>query len=430
MSTDVRGEEGTPAEGGPAPAAGWLNRNVLGMGLASLLSDANHEMATAVLPGFLAALGAPAYALGLIEGVADALSSFVKLGGGWWGDRVGHRKAIITAGYALTGSAKALFAVAAGWPLVLVGRTLAWFGRGFRSPLRSALLAESVSAADRGKAFGFHRAADTIGAIVGPLLGAALLRLLGPYTAGDATSPFRIIFLLTLIPGLGSALVFALLVQEKRRAARGGARFWASVRALPADFRRYLLAVGVFGLGDFAPALAILAATELLKPTWGVVAAAQAAALLYAWRNAIHAATSYPAGALSDRWGRRGLLALGFVLGGLMAAGFAAAFLLGLGGLPLLVVLFTVAGVSVAAVESLEDAYAADVVPDESVRGLAYGVLGTVNGVGDFVSSAVVGLLWSVNPALGFGYAALAMLLGAAFLGGLGRARTIPRGGV
>ncbi|HJT77077.1 MAG TPA: MFS transporter, partial [Gemmataceae bacterium] len=147
--------------------------------------------------------------------------------------------------------------------------------------------------------------------------------------------------------------------------------------------------------------------------------AAQAAALLYAWRNAVHAASSYPAGALSDRWGRRGLLALGFVLGGLTAVGFAVALPLRAGGLPLLVLLFTASGVSVTLVDALEGALTADVVPDESVRGLAYGVLGTVNGVGDFVSSALVGLLWSVNPALGFGYAALAMLLGAAFLRGL-----------
>ena len=113
-----------------SPPEGWLNRNVLGMGLTSLLSDAGHEMATAVLPGFLEALAAPAYALGVIEGFADALSSFVKLGAGWWGDRFGHRKAITTAGYALTGVMKAVFAFAVGWPLIFLGRALAWFGRG------------------------------------------------------------------------------------------------------------------------------------------------------------------------------------------------------------------------------------------------------------------------------------------------------------
>ena len=154
-----------------SPSGSWLNRNVLGMGLTSLLCDAGHEMATAVLAGFLAVIGAPVYSLGIIEGMADALSSFVKLGAGWWSDRLGHRKAITTAGYALTGSAFLLFALAASWPLVLVGRVVAWFGRGIRGPSRNAMLAESVAPADRGKAFGFHRAADTLGAIHRPVGG-------------------------------------------------------------------------------------------------------------------------------------------------------------------------------------------------------------------------------------------------------------------
>ena len=121
--------------------ASWLNRNVVGMGLTSLLSDAGHEMATAILPGFLTVLGVSAAALGIIEGVADATSSFVKLGAGWLSDRLGHRKPITVGGYLLTGLSKGLFAFAYGWPLILVGRVLGWFGRGIRGPLRDAMLA-------------------------------------------------------------------------------------------------------------------------------------------------------------------------------------------------------------------------------------------------------------------------------------------------
>ena len=174
-------EEVMVSENGLPPPGGWLNRNVFGMGLTSLLCDAGHEMATAVLAGFLTVIGAPVYSLGIIEGVADAMSSFVKLGAGWWSDRLGHRKAITTAGYALTGGAFVLFAVAVSWPLVLVGRIVAWFGRGIRGPLRDAMLAESVAPGDRGKAFGFHRAGDTLGAIIGPLMAAGLMFLLQPY---------------------------------------------------------------------------------------------------------------------------------------------------------------------------------------------------------------------------------------------------------
>jgi MFS family permease len=399
-----------------SPPEGWLNRNVLGMGLTSLLSDAGHEMATAVLPGFLEALAAPAYALGVIEGFADALSSFVKLGAGWWGDRLGQRKAITTAGYALTGVMKAVFAFAMGWPLIFLGRALAWFGRGIRGPLRDAMLAESVATRDRGKAFGFHRAGDTLGAIIGPLLGAAVLHGLEPQAGADPTRPYRLVFLLTLIPGLGSALAFAWLVKEKHRAPSPH-RFWASVKALPADFRRFLVGAGVFGLGDFSPTILILAATQLLTPVYGIVDAAQVAALLYALRNAVYAAASYPIGAVSDHYGRRGLLALGYVAGGVMAAGVAAIFMLPSAGLVLLAILFVLSGISIAAVDALEGALTADLVSDESIRGTAFGVLGTVNGFGDFISSTVVGFLWwGVSPVAGFAYAAVLMLVGAGLL--------------
>jgi MFS family permease len=416
MDEDVQ-KDGPPLDRPPSVhPGGWLNRNVLGMGLTSLLSDAGHEMATAVLPGFLEALAAPTYALGVIEGFADALSSFVKLGAGWWGDRLGHRKGIATAGYALTGTMKAVFAFAVGWPLIFLGRALAWFGRGIRGPLRDAMLAESVASRDRGKAFGFHRAGDTLGVIIGPLLGAAVLHWLEPYAA-DPTRPYRLVFFLTLIPGLGSALAFAWLVKEKRRTPNHQLRFWASVKALPVDFRWFLAGAGVFGLGDFSATLLILAATQLLTPQVGIVEAAQVAALLYALRNAVYAAASYPIGAVSDHYGRRGLLALGYVVGAVMAAGIAALFLLPIAGLIPLTILFVLSGISIAGVDALEGAMTADLVPDESIRGTAFGVLGTVNGIGDFISSTVVGFLWwGISPVAGFAYAAVLMLIGAGLL--------------
>jgi MFS family permease len=422
MSEEPPNAAGSPDRATTAAPAGWLNRNVVGMGLASLLSDASHEMATAVLPGFLQALAAPAYALGVIEGFADALSSFVKLGSGWWGDRVGHRKGIVTAGYLLTGVTKALFAFAVGWPLIFLGRALAWFGRGVKGPLRSAMLAESVAAKDRGKAFGFHRAGDTVGAIIGPLLGAAVLHWTEPYAedlyaGADATAPYRLVFLLTLIPGVGSALAFAATVTEKRRAGHPHRRFWTSMQALPVGFRRFLLGAGVFGLGDFSATLLVLAATELLTPAYGLVDAAQVAAVLYALRNAVYAAASYPTGHMSDLFGRRGLLAVGYLVGAAMCGGFAAVSVLSSVGLVALGLLFVLSGISIAAVDSLEGALAADLVADESLRGTAYGVLGTVNGLGDLVSSAAVGFLWwGIGPVAGFAYASVMMLVGAGLL--------------
>ncbi len=380
------------------------------MGVTSLLSDASHEMATAVLPGFLAVLGLSPAVLGVIEGVADSTSSFVKLGSGWMSDRLGHRKPVTVGGYFLTGISQSLFSLATGLPLLLVGRTVGWFGRGVRGPLRDAMLADSVPPSARGKAFGFHRAGDTVGAIIGPLAGVWLLTYLHPRT-GDPSEPFRIIFLLTLIPGIGSGVAFAALVREKR-GAPSQIKLWTTLRALPRPFWRFLLGVGIFGMGDFARSLMILAAAQLLVPSYGLKRAAEIAGLLYVGYNVFYAALTYPVGALSDRLGRRGLLSIGYGAGALASLGLLAAFRWKLDFVVYLLALFALSGFSMAAVDALEGAATADFIGTE-IRGTAYGVLGTVNGAGDLAASVVVGALWTaVSPASAFAYAAILMAFG------------------
>lgn len=380
----------------------WLNRNVIAMTVTSFLSDCAYEMVTAVLPSFLSAIGVAAAALGWIEGVADAISSSVKLGAGWWSDRVGNRKAIVVFGYALTAAPLGLFALATGWPLVLLGRSLSWLGRGIRGPLRDAMLSESVAPHWRGRAFGFHRSGDTLGAILGPLAGVALLSVL---PAPDKAAPFRALFLLSLIPGFASAAVFA-FVREPRRAAIRGLHLWKALRTLPPRYLRFLTGAGLFGLGDFSPALLILAA--------GAVTGARTAALLYAFRNVFYAASAFPVGWLSDRMDRQKLLAVGCALGALTAFATAALFrphapVVALAGV------FAVAGIYMGMQDALEGAIPADLVAAES-RGTAYGLMGAVNGVGDLVSSALVGTLWSLlSPIAGF-TAAGALMLSGAFL--------------
>jgi MFS family permease len=394
----------------------WLNRNVLGMGITSFLSDACHEMATTVLPGFLAVIGAPASALGIIEGVADAISSFVKLWGGWISDRLGHRKLLTTAGYFLTGISKSLFALAATWHLVLVGRVIGWFGRGFRGPIRDAMLADSVDPAARGKAFGFHRFGDTLGAVVGPLLGVWLLSVWQDTAQEHPSLPFRNIFLLTLIPGVLSAVVFALTVVEKRHTTNHQLQLWGTIRSLRPDFKRFLIGVGLFGLGDFAPTLLILAATTLLTPTYGIVHAAELAGVMYVVRNITYALASYPIGALSDRVGRIPLLVAGYGVAVLTISGFVAAFLLQWNQPISLFFLFALAGIFIAAEDTLEGAITADFSSSDT-RGVAMGMLGTVNGIGDFFASTMVGILWTAtSPVVGFGCAAVLMACGMVFL--------------
>ena len=393
---------------GDAPEkARWLNRNIFGMALSSFLSDAGHEMATAILPLFLISIGAPASALGIIEGVSDGISSFVKLGAGWFSDRVGRRKPIAVTGYFLTGLTTGLFAFANTWPQVLLVRSAGWLGRGIRGPVRDAMLADSVSPEARGRAFGFHRMGDTLGAVLGPALALILLTMLAGHEATQDT--YRQIFLLTLIPGILSAISFLTLVKERSKGLINRKSLVSSVQAMPLKFRFYLIGVGLFGIGDFAHSLLTLRAAEILTPTMGATAAGQTAILLYVVHNILYAAMSFPIGALADKVGKRGLLAAGYVLAAVMAIGWIVAvpsvWYLGL--------LFALGGVFIAAEDTLEGAIAADLLPEE-VRGTGYGVLATINGLGDLVSSIMVGFLWtSFAPGVGFGYSAILFVAGA-----------------
>jgi MFS family permease len=394
------------------PPEHWLNRTVLGAGITSGLGDLTYETGNVILPGFLAVLGLPAAVLGTIEGIADGISSFTKLAAGYIAERLGVRKALVVAGYGLTTLMQALLALATGWWLVLAARVVGWFGRGVRGPLRDAIIAEAVTPATRGKAIGFHRAADTLGAVLGPLLGVALLAWAQTLSLADASGPFRLVFWLTLIPGVLSVLSFVLLVRDDRSALNPHLRLGAALRSMPGPFRRYLAAVGVFGLGDFSPLLLILAATELLTPRYGVVTAAQVAGLFYTGRNLVQVQASYPVGALADRVGHRPALVVGYAAGTATAGLLVLAFALRTDSLWLLGVIFALSGLCIAVEDALESAMTADLVPQET-RNLGYGVLGSVNGLGDLFSSVAVGLVWSlVSPASAFALAGAIMLAG------------------
>ncbi len=403
----------------------WLNRNVFAFGLTSLLSDFCHEMATAVLPQFMQAIGSSAAVLGFIEGVADALSSFTKLGAGYHSDKIGHRKGWTVFGYLLTAIAKAVFAFAVAWPLILLGRVVGWLGRGIRGPLRDAMLAESVNVQDRGKAFGFHRAADTLGAILGPLAAFGILTLIAknPHMANyfgawfpsfiDAPGgPYRIIFLMTLLPGILSVVSIMYLVKEKKRTPNHNLRFWDALRAMPKSYRLFLLAVGLFGLADFAPTLMILRATTILEPEVGLLEASRLAAFLYLIRNMSYAIASFPIGTHSSKFSRSRYLAAGYGIAVITFLGFA--FILP--SVSWFVVFFILAGIFIAWEDTVEGIAVRDYV-NEDIAGTAYGMLGVVNGIGDFASSFIVGLLWtSVGASWGFVYAAVVGLAGTIFM--------------
>lgn len=391
---------------------GWFNRTVAGAGLTSALGDFCYETTAVILPGFLAVLGVPAAALGIIEGVADAVASFTKMIAGHIADKFGHRKLLVLVGYGLTPLGQVLIALAVGWPLILLGRIVSWFGKGLRGPLRDAIVVQSITPDTRGRAFGFHRAMDTIGAVAGPLLGVALLGWAQHLPWETAAGPFRLVFWLTLIPGALAVLAFLLLVRDPEQSPNPELKFFSTLRGLPARFKRYLAAVGIFGIGDFSHSLLILAATQMLTPSMGVVEAAQVAGLLYVWRNIVQVATSYPIGVLADRYGQRGVLITGYGLGVLTAALTAFVFAIGVGTVGVLAGIFFVAGLYVAVQEALESTVTAEMVSQDKLA-MSYGALGTVNGGAKFVSSAAVGVLWSaVSPVFSFSVAALFMAAG------------------
>ena len=380
----------------------WLNRTVLGVGLTSLFSDWSHETATSVLPAFLAAIGAGPAWLGFIEGVADGLSSFAKLAAGHYTDRLKHRKPLAIFGYAVTALATASFALATSAYQVLIGRSLAWLGRGVRSPAKKALLAADVPPGAYGRAFGLERLMDTIGAIAGPLTALWLLEKTG--------HNYQRVFLWTLLPGLVAVAAFWLLVRERPIAAKEKRSFLTGLRELPVPFRRFLLGVGVFGAGDFSHSLLILYASRMLAPELGLARAASIAVVLYTVHNLFSAGSAYGSGWLSDHVPQRKIvLAAGYFLAGitaiLLCTSTHSMWLLG--------VIFVLGGLYFGVADAMEDTVAAELVPKEQ-HGMAFGTLAAVNAVGDFLSSLLVGFLWSgVSVQAAFGASAVLFFVGA-----------------
>lgn len=394
----------------------WITRDVIGLALNRFLSDLGHEAGTSILPAFLALLGAPPFALGTIEAVSDGLSSFTKLFAGWLGDRVSQRKPWAALGCVLTGITTGMYGMAGAWPGILAARTLGWAGRGLRRPLHDAMLADAVPAEARGRAFGLDEAADTLGAIAGPLAALAMLTLL----SGSRPAPgsYQLIFWLAAIPGVLAAVCLMLLVSERRQASRNRLSLRSSFTALPSPFRRYLVGIGIFGVGDFSHTLLILRATQLLSLTHPD-RAASIAIQLYTLHNVFYAAGSYPLGALADRFGKRGLLVGAYGLAALMNG----LLIVAPPSVLLLAAIFIMGGTVYASQQSLERAIAADLAPEE-VRSTGFGALAAVNGIGDFVSSLAVGALWTVfTPEIGFAYSLVLSLAGAVAISSALRSR-------
>ncbi|HEX3717195.1 MAG TPA: MFS transporter [Verrucomicrobiae bacterium] len=382
------------------------------MGFASLFSDWSHETATAVLPVFLATMGAAAAWLGLIEGISDGLSSVAKMASGVYTDKLQRRKPIAVIGYVVTALGTASFGFATNAWHVLSARAAAWLGRGVRTPVRKALLAAAVTKETYGRAFGFERMMDTIGAIIGPVTALGLLELLHHH--------YRGLFALTLIPGLAAAAVIAILVKEKERKPVPHISFGQRLRLLPAAYRKFAVAVGLFGAGAFAHTLLILLAVQKLTPALGSARAANVAVALYVLHNIFSASFAFIGGWLGDRFPKHMLLAIGY----LMSAAMCLCIIFAPANIETLALIFILGGTNVALEDTLEDSLCAELVTQEN-HGVAFGTLATINGIGDFLSSIIVGGLWTaVGTRAAFGYSAALSLAGATLVLMLGKSKS------
>jgi len=369
-----------------------LSRNTFLLAASSLFADISTEMLYPVLPVFLTGtLGASGSIVGLIDGCAQAAQNIVQGFSGALSDRLQRRKPLALAGYFLAAIAKPLIGFATVWEAVFGARLLDRLGAGARSAPRDALLAASVDEENRGRAFGLEGLGDNAGAFIGPLVAAFLLY--------ELNFDLRSIFFLAVIPGL-LAFLMVLLVREHRAAVAAKAKIDVGLRQFPRPYWNYLLATALFGIGNSSNAFLILR-------TQDIGASLASTILIYAGFNFVAALISYPAGSLSDRWGRKHVLLASFVIFLFAYLGFALAH-----NIVLIAALFVTYGLYQGIFRAVGKAFASDFVPDR-LRASAIGWYNTTVGLLQLVASVVAGLLWDrVDHAAVFHFGAIFAAVG------------------
>jgi MFS family permease len=357
-----------------------LPRTVIALGAVSLLTDLSSEMIYPLLPVFLSTvLGAGPLAIGAIEGAAESVAALLKLASGWWSDRLPRRKPLVVVGYGIASIVRPLIGLAQGVGQVLAIRLADRAGKGIRGAPRDALIADAVDPSQRGRAYGFHRAADHAGAVAGPLLAFALLSWF--------YLPLRTVFLLAAIPAAAAMLTLIFGVKESRReAAAAGKGPNLARQGLDRRFWRYLGVLLLFTLGNSTDALLILRANEL-----GVSAAL--VPILWAVLHVVKSLSSTPGGVLSDRLGRRPLIIGGWMVYAAVYLGFAFASATWHAW-----ALFIVYGLYFGMTEGVEKALVADLVP-ANVRGAAFGWYNLTIGLAALPASLIFGGLWQAYGA-------------------------------
>jgi MFS family permease len=384
-----------------------LPHNVVAIGLVSLLNDASSEIIYPMLPAFLAlALNASPKAIGVVEGMAESVSSLLKLFSGYFSDKTGKRKGLVVIGYGLASVMRPLLALTTTWYQVLVVRFTDRVGKGMRSAPRDAMIADAATPAERGLAFGFHRAMDHGGAVIGPLIGLALLWFVAPDPRTPSKAEYSTIFLFASVPALLAMLVLIFAVREthaaprqgaagkveaKASAAAAGGRLRLTLRGFDANFKWFLVLVALFTLSNSTDAFLIR------RAQMAGVSTGQGTLLLWSALHLSKVLSSIVGGDLSDRLGRKTLIVSGWLLYAAVYLGFAYVSTPGAAW-----ALFLVYGVYFGLAEGAEKALVADLVRPEQ-RGTAYGLYNLAFGITVLPASLLMGALWDAwNPETAF----------------------------
>lgn len=362
-------------------AKSWFNKNVLSLGAVSFFTDVSSEMIFPLLPIFLSRfLGVGSQIIGLIEGVADSISSLLDIFVGYFSDARKSRKQFVLAGYGLSALTKIGIAFASIWQQFFFLRGFERLGKSIRSSPRDALIAASTEEASRAKAFGLHRTLDTLGAIAGPAIAYIILSSLG-----ETESAYRTVFTFAILPAFIAVALIAFLVREPKKKARPQKKrigFWQSLKLLTPNYRSFVFISCIFSLAYFSFALLILRAHEIGVSDSDIL-------LLYLLYNVVYALASVPIGALADKFGKKNTITLSFALYALICIGFASVTQWWQVAL-----LFVLYGIFVSADESVNKAYISGMVGDKS-RGIALGAYNSAVGAAYLPANLLLGFLWA-----------------------------------
>lgn len=372
-----------------------FSKNVFFTGLVSFFMDVSSEMIYPLVPLFLAnVLGVNKSMIGLIEGIAESTASILKVFSGWLSDRIGRRKNLMIAGYTISTLSRPIIALAGAWQQVLASRFVDRLGKGIRTAPRDAIIAESTETTHLARAFGFHRSLDTMGAAVGPAIALILLQLYN--------NNYQMVFWLSMIPGAIAVLIIIAFIRDKKRAAVAPAeRPRLTLKHFDWRVKFFIVIATLFALGNSSDAFLILRAEQV-----GITTAMIPA--VYLVFNLVYSLSSIPAGIAADKYGKKRIILLGFVLFAGLYYGFAAAK-----STTTIWVLFSLYGVFMGLTEGVQKAFLASIIPPD-YKATAFGVYATAMGVATLPASLIGGLLWDrVSPAATFYFGAATATLSA-----------------